>query len=116
MLVRIPLGTAFAEELAFRGVLYGVLRRSGTVVYATIGSSIAFGLWHVRPALASIEANFPEADDVTTALLLLGSVVGTGLAGAVFCVLREKGGGIGAPWAFHATLNSLALGAAAIAH
>jgi membrane protease YdiL (CAAX protease family) len=116
MLVRIPLGTALAEELAFRGVLYGVLRRSRTFLYATIGSSLVFGLWHIRPALASIRANLPDAGEATTVLLVLSVVVGTGLAGALFCALREKGGGIGAPWAFHATLNSLALGAAVLAH
>jgi uncharacterized protein len=116
MLVRIPLGTALAEELAFRGALYGVLRKSGTVVYATVASSLAFGLWHIRPALASIRANSPDASELTTAVLVLAAVTVTGLAGALFCWMREKGGGIGAPWVFHATLNSLALGAAALAH
>ena len=116
MLVRIPLGTALAEELAFRGALYGVLRKSSTFAYATIGSSIAFGLWHIRPALASIRANFPDAGELITAVLVLAAVIITGLAGAVLCWMREKGSGIGAPWVFHATLNSLALGAAALAH
>jgi membrane protease YdiL (CAAX protease family) len=115
MLVRIPLGTALAEELAFRGVLYGIFRRSGFAM-ATVASSVAFGLWHVRPALASIRANFPDAGEWKTALLVLSAVVVTGVAGAFLCWLREKSGGIAAPWAFHATLNSLALGAAAFAH
>jgi membrane protease YdiL (CAAX protease family) len=115
MLVRIPLGTALAEELAFRGVLYGIFRRSGLAM-ATVGSSVAFGLWHVRPALASIRANFPDAGEWKTALLVLSAVVITAVAGALFCWLREKAGGIAAPWVLHATLNSLALGAAALAH
>jgi membrane protease YdiL (CAAX protease family) len=115
MLVRIPLGTALAEELAFRGVLYGILRRSGFAM-ATVGSSVAFGLWHVRPALASIRANFPDAGELKTAMLVLSAVVLTAVTGAFFCWLRERAGGIAASWAFHATLNSLALGAAALAH
>jgi membrane protease YdiL (CAAX protease family) len=115
MLVRIPLGTALAEELVFRGVLYGTFRRSGRAI-ATVGSSVAFGLWHVRPALASIRANLPDAGEWTTVLLVLSAVVMTAVAGALFCWLRERAGGIAAPWAFHATLNSLALGAAALAH
>jgi membrane protease YdiL (CAAX protease family) len=115
MLVRIPLGTALAEELAFRGVLYGIFRRSGFAM-ATVGSSVAFGLWHVRPALASIRANLPDAGEWKTGLLVLSAVIVTAAAGALFCWMREKAGGIAAPWAFHATLNALALGAAALAH
>lgn len=115
MLVRIPLGTALAEELAFRGVLFGMFRPSGLAT-ATLVSSSAFGLWHTRPALASIRANFPETGEPMTALLVLSALGVTAAAGAGFCWLREKTGGIAAPWALHATLNSLALGAAALAH
>jgi membrane protease YdiL (CAAX protease family) len=115
MLVRIPLGTALAEELAFRGVLFGMFRPSGLAT-ATLVSSSAFGLWHIHPAMASIRANFPETGEPMMALLVLSALGITGVAGAGFCWLREKTGGIAAPWALHATLNSLALGAAALAH
>jgi membrane protease YdiL (CAAX protease family) len=56
-LVRIPVGTAAFEELAFRGVLYGLLHRAGGKRVALAGSSVAFGLWHVGPALAALRLN-----------------------------------------------------------
>jgi membrane protease YdiL (CAAX protease family) len=40
----------FAEELLFRGVLYGWLRRWG-VVLATVVSAVVFGLFHIAPVL-----------------------------------------------------------------
>ena len=53
-LVRIPLETALAEELIFRGVLLGLALRSRTPLGAVVSSSIWFGLWHVYPTLGSI--------------------------------------------------------------
>ena len=45
----IPLGTVLFEEVAFRGVLWGLLRRGRGTVTATVVSSALFGLWHVLP-------------------------------------------------------------------
>jgi len=47
----IPLGTVLFEEVAFRGVLWGLLRRGRGTVTATAVSSALFGLWHVLPSL-----------------------------------------------------------------
>ena len=52
--VRIPLETALAEEIIFRGVLLGLGLRSRTRIGAVVSSSIWFGLWHVYPTLGSI--------------------------------------------------------------
>ena len=52
--VRIPLETALAEEIIFRGVLLGLGLRSRTPVGAVVSSSIWFGLWHVYPTLGSL--------------------------------------------------------------
>ena len=49
-LVRIPLGTAVLEEVAFRGVLPGLV--GGGWWRATLVSSGLFGLWHVLPSTA----------------------------------------------------------------
>ena len=48
--VLIPVGTVLLEEIAFRGVLWGLLRRvrGGGTVIATIVSSVLFGLMHGR--------------------------------------------------------------------
>ncbi len=51
LLVRIPLATALVEELVFRGVILGFGLRDGDRRRALIISSIAFGLWHIGPAL-----------------------------------------------------------------
>ena len=50
-LFRIPLGTAVYEELLFRGVIFGMLARRTSAIWAAVWSSLLFGLWHVLPAL-----------------------------------------------------------------
>jgi uncharacterized protein len=113
--IRIPLGTALFEEFVFRGVLFGIISRRGRMVGA-IASSVSFGLWHIRPALGVVDANAHGADAAVVTLWVVAVVFVTSIAGMVFCWLRVKGGGIGAPVAFHAGINSLSLIAAAIAH
>jgi membrane protease YdiL (CAAX protease family) len=56
-LVRIPLGTALFEELAFRGVLLALLLRVSSTVPAVISSSALFGLWHVLPTISALRVN-----------------------------------------------------------
>lgn len=114
-LLRIPLGTALAEEAAFRGVLFAAFERRGTAA-AVLVSSIAFGLWHVRPALELVEINFPRAGVRQAALFAVGAVLTTTAAGLGLVWLRLQTGGIGAPFVLHAIVNSLALVAAAAAH
>ncbi len=111
-LVRIPLGTALLEEVAFRGVLLAAWRRVAGTWPAVVGSSAVFGLWHVRPTLELLAAN-----DVAQGTLAAGSVVTaavalTAAAGVVFCWLRLRSGSLAAPLVAHAALNSLALVAA----
>jgi uncharacterized protein len=114
-LVRIPLGTALFEEFAFRGVLFGVFSRRG-FLFGAIGSSVPFGLWHIRPLVEVIDANAPGAHAALVGVLVVAGVVVTALAGLVFCWLRTKGSGILAPTVLHAGVNSLSLVASAIAH
>ncbi|MGH2794298.1 MAG: CPBP family intramembrane glutamic endopeptidase [Actinomycetota bacterium] len=111
-LIRVPLGTALLEELAFRGVLYGAWLGEG-VVFATVASAAAFGLWHVTPARDMIRLNRPSASRAAVLTWIGGTIVVTGLAGAGFALLRDATNGIAAPFALHATLNSMtSLGAA----
>ena len=53
--VRIPLGTALFEEMAFRGLLYAALMRFG-IVRAIWASSLVFALWHIMPTWELIQA------------------------------------------------------------
>ena len=109
-LVVIPLATVIPEEFAFRGVLWGLLRRESGQRVATAVSSALFGVWHVLPALAGGAAN----DSVSgvlgggpggNVLLVVGTVVFTGIAGVVFCELRRRSGSLLAPILLHWAVN-----------
>jgi membrane protease YdiL (CAAX protease family) len=109
-LVVIPLTTVIPEEFAFRGVLWGLLRRQSGRRIATAVSSALFGLWHVFPALGGGAANESVAgvvgDGVVGVLLrLLGTVLFTGLAGVLFCELRARSGSLLAPILLHWAVN-----------
>lgn len=114
-LVRIPLGTALLEEVAFRGVLFGICAQQQSVAAAVAGSSVAFGLWHVTPTLALIDANRPAAAARARWSAVAAAVVFTAAAGAGLCALRVAGGGLLAPFLAHAGTNALAAVAAFVA-
>ena len=48
--VRIPLATALAEELMFRGALLALFRRRRSTAAAVLWTSLLFGAWHARAA------------------------------------------------------------------
>ena len=109
-LVIIPLTTVIPEEFAFRGVLWGLLRRQSGRRVATAVSSVLFGLWHVLPALGGGAANDSVAgvlgDGVAGAVLrVAGTVLFTGLAGVLFCELRARSGSLLAPILLHWAVN-----------
>lgn len=113
VLLRVPLGTALAEEVAFRGVLLAALELGAWP--AALLSSVAFGLWHVIPTVLMVEANSPGAG-VRRVLFRVGLAVGfSSLAGLLLVWLRLETEGLSAPLALHATLNSTATFAAWIA-
>lgn len=109
-LVRIPLETALAEEVIFRGVLLGIGRRAGRSVGAAITTSSAlFGLWHVRPTIASLDRGAASAhtaqQPVREHAAVAAVVATTALAGAGFAALRLYSGNVLAPVLAHAALN-----------
>lgn len=108
VVVVIPLRTVLLEELAFRGVLWGWLARSRGEQFAGWGSSMAFGLWHVPPALVVLETNEALATSSTggAVLVVAGIVVGTAAAGMVLAELRSRTGSLAAPALLHWTVNS----------
>ncbi|MDQ4144600.1 MAG: CPBP family intramembrane metalloprotease [Actinomycetota bacterium] len=106
VLVRIPLGTALAEELVFRGVLLATWTSSGTTE-AVIWSSLVFGLWHVGPTINLVRANNPDASLGVTLRTVAGAVVFTSIAGILFARLRIEVGLMG-PLFMHTTVNGLA--------
>ncbi len=109
--VRVPVGTALFEETAYRGVLLAVLARLLAAPRPVLLDCAVFGISHVRPALEANRVNGRGSP----AREVLGTVAGTGLAGLLLCRLRVRSGSLVAPLLVHATANSLATIAAAVA-
>jgi uncharacterized protein len=115
-LLVVPLRTVLLEELAFRGALWGLLRRYGGPGYATAVSSALFGLWHVPSALSLGEANrLVGATDIAGIGIAVVTVVLMAGAGAVLCELRRRRGSLFAPIAVHWSVNGLGVLAVAAA-
>ena len=108
-LVRIPFGTALLEEFAFRGVLFGAWRRIASTTWAAVGSSLVFGLWHIRPTIDLLDANGLAASSGSRLGTVAAAVAITALVGLVFCWLRVRSRSLIAPLLAHAAINSFAL-------
>ncbi len=114
MLVVIPLATVIPEELAFRGVLWGLVRRRSGPRTATMVSSLLFGVWHVLPALGGGAANAAVSDTVGGGPLgvlvrVVTTVLFTAFAGVVLCLLRSRSDSLLAPVIAHWSVNALGL-------
>jgi membrane protease YdiL (CAAX protease family) len=111
-LVVIPFGTVLTEEVAFRGVLHGLVRRRHGTAWATLLSSVLFGLWHVLPSRALGTAN--QAVGATfgsgagaRAMVVVAAVAFTALAGVLLCELRRRSGSLLAAAGLHWATNSV---------
>jgi membrane protease YdiL (CAAX protease family) len=117
-LLAVPLGTVVFEEVAFRGVLWGLVAGRWGAPCAIAVTSALFGVWHVVPALDMARSNQdPVAPRSRSAVLrlVLGTVVFTGLSGVVFGVLRQQSGSLLAPALLHWATNGLGVLGAALA-
>ncbi|MET0909485.1 MAG: CPBP family intramembrane glutamic endopeptidase, partial [Ilumatobacteraceae bacterium] len=105
VVIVIPLGTVFVEEVIFRGVLHGLLRRRYAIVPAALIGATLFGLWHLFPVWNSY------SDVEPTDLNRWGSVAGTFLAtfvaGLGFVWLRHRAQHLAAPILAHIGTNSI---------
>ncbi|MFJ6778896.1 lysostaphin resistance A-like protein [Streptomyces yangpuensis] len=117
VLVLVPVGTVLLEEVAFRGVLYGLVCRTHGALRATAVSSLLFGLWHVLPSLHLATAK-PALTEVVgdsaagAALAVAGAVLFTAAAGVLFCELRRRSGSLLAPMGLHWAVNAFGYTAA----
>jgi CAAX protease family protein len=107
--VRIPLATALAEELAFRGALLGLLQRRRSRAAAVGWTSLIFGASHALPTLAHYHGN-PASGLVADPrrgprIAVLGTILSTAAAGWVFAWLRLRSRSLVAPVLAHAATN-----------
>jgi uncharacterized protein len=108
--VDVPLGTVLLEEYAFRGVLYGLLRRFRGTPVASVVSSLLFGLWHILPSLGlatqkpalTTGVGHPPGGAIT-----VGTVLFTAASGVLFCELRRRSDSLLAPMGLHWATNAL---------
>jgi CAAX protease family protein len=111
--VSIVLLTAIPEEFAFRGVLLGSALRLWGPWRASLVSSALFGLWHIAPAFGTMSDNHELRSAATSAggqaLLVVGAVAVTFLAGLALCWLRLRSRSLIAPVLAHVATNGLAL-------
>ncbi|GAA0460454.1 hypothetical protein Ade02nite_14740 [Paractinoplanes deccanensis] len=108
----VPLGTVLLEEVAFRGVLLGLMSRHRGAVLASITSSVLFGFWHILPSLRLNEANQAVRAAVGASLTgqvlaVLGAIAFTAVAGLLLCELRRRSGSLLAAAALHWATNGL---------
>jgi uncharacterized protein len=115
-LVRIPVGTVLWEEVAFRGVLLAALARLLPRRTAVAGSSLLFGVWHIRPTVEGLAANGLVHGPVGAAAVVALGCLATAAAGVLFAALRLGSGSLLAPVLLHLATNVLGLLAAAAAN
>ncbi len=100
LLVRIPFGTVWSEEAAFRAALGTVAADAFGATAGRLLQSLAFGLSHI-------------ADARSTGEPVIGTVLVTGAAGWLFALLRERSGSLAAPMLGHLGINEAGAVAAA---
>jgi membrane protease YdiL (CAAX protease family) len=109
--MNVVLLTAVSEEFAFRGVLLGSAVRLWGTWRGTLVTSALFGLWHVEPTLDTMGGNAAVRGG-NAALVVLGAVAVTFVAGLAFAWLRLRSRSLFAPFAAHVATNGLALAVA----
>jgi tRNA pseudouridine32 synthase/23S rRNA pseudouridine746 synthase len=101
VLVKIPLATALAEELAFRGILQARLRETFGAPAAVLIGSLVFTAWHLVVSFTTLQATNLAADPLLTTSAYLVQNLAVFGAGLVWCWLREWSGNLAGCVASH---------------
>jgi uncharacterized protein len=101
LLVRIPVGTVWSEEAAFRGALGHVAAEAFGPGWGRAVQAAAFGLSHIADARAAGEP-------------IVGTVLVTGAAGWAFGWLHARSGSLLAPMLAHLAINEAGAVAAVV--
>lgn len=104
VLITIPIGTILVEEIAFRGVLLGLLGRLTSPVWAVVWCSLVFGIWHADGVIRATSGGA-----VHVAVATIGTILATGAAGVAFCFFRLMSRSLLAPFLAHLATNTLGL-------
>ncbi|MGH2705695.1 MAG: CPBP family glutamic-type intramembrane protease [Actinomycetota bacterium] len=113
VLLRVPVGTAALEEIAFRGVLLALWLPQGARL-AAVASSAGFAIWHIVPTRNLVLANRPGAAPATVLAAVVAGVAAAFAAGLALAGLRLELGLVAA-FALHAVLNGASTVAAFLA-
>lgn len=98
---RIPFVSGLSEEVLFRGVMWALLTPFVGTTWTLAITSLAFGLWHVV-----VSAQQAQRMGQRTIRWVALNVVITAGAGLLFGWLRLETGGVWAPAAVHAFVNT----------
>lgn len=113
--VLLPLKTVLFEELAFRGLLAGLLDSLKGKWFAITGSAVAFGLWHLPTALGaagSLRNNQLVLPEYGVLLLVFTT---TGIVGGVLAYLRFRSKSLLVPVTLHWVINAIGIILASLA-
>jgi membrane protease YdiL (CAAX protease family) len=109
--INTPLGTVVLEEFAFRGLLLALFLRHTSMWRSVLWSSLLFGAWHILPTLTTAASNGAMEQLASTpfglVLVVIGNVLSTAVAGAVFAYLRLRSGSLLAPALAHLATNNI---------
>jgi membrane protease YdiL (CAAX protease family) len=110
LVVRIPVGTALAEELLFRSGMNALFAEGRSWGAAMTTSSLLFGLWHVLPTLESLTTHATASRVVAGPSQSAGAVAGvvglTAAAGIGLSMLARRSRSVLASIIVHAALNA----------
>jgi membrane protease YdiL (CAAX protease family) len=95
LLVGIPIGTVWPEEVAYRAAVGTVAELEFGPTRGRLLQAAAFGLWHI-------------VDARITGQPVIGTVLATGVAGWFFGWLHARSGSLAAPMLVHLAVNEAA--------
>ncbi|GAC1397467.1 MAG: CPBP family intramembrane metalloprotease [Mycobacterium sp.] len=95
LLLSIPIGTVWPEEVAYRATLGTIAEEAFGPTRGRLLQAATFGLWHI-------------VDARITGQPVIGTVLATGVAGWSFGWLHARSGSVAAPMLTHLAINETA--------
>jgi membrane protease YdiL (CAAX protease family) len=112
--VRIPIGTAFFEEMLFRGIFYGYLMKKMSQKKTILITSLFFAFWHIIPAYEVVSQHLQATSIGMFVVLWLVLMFGSFVGGLLFAWIRYRTKNIAGCIIAHALINVLSLVSASI--